>query len=127
MSPERQDLLARQIRDVAAILARAVGLRLEGDAEEARAELERAYAVASGSEGQAVLLRCLDPSGVAQLLPSAESLAAFAELAREEARQSIDPAAGAELTARAEGLLGEARRLDPGIEGALRLLQETGT
>jgi hypothetical protein len=124
MSPERQDHLMRQIRDVATVLARAVGLRIDGSVEEAGEELGRAYSLACGSEGQSALFRSLDPSGVAQLMPSAEGLIAYAELVREEANQCRDTGCRADLMARAVGLAVEALRLDPENEGALRLLGE---
>ena len=43
----REDYVLRQVRAIAAMIARMAGLRLEGSIEEAGAELERAYSLLS--------------------------------------------------------------------------------
>jgi hypothetical protein len=105
MSPgQRDDYVLRQVRAMAEILARIVGLRLDGDPEMARAGLEEAYATLL--ESQAGLIRRVDPATAAKLLGSSEKTLSFAALVEEEAEQEKDEGRRAQLRARA----GELRR-----------------
>jgi hypothetical protein len=100
MSPgQRDDYLLRQASALAEILARIVGLRLDGKPEEARAGLEGAYATLLGS--QAGLLRRVDTATAAKLVGSSEKILTFAALIDEEAEQEKDEGRKALLRARA--------------------------
>lgn len=73
MSSFRQeDYVLRQIKAIAAMLARIVGLRLGGGIEEAWNELERAYALLLGPQKD--LARTIDSSTAAVLLGVREDL-----------------------------------------------------
>ena len=84
------------------MLARMAGLRLGGDIDEARAELERAYSLLLGSQG--ALLRQVDSATAARLLGSRDRIAAFADLLDEEAEQEVDEARRAALRGRVREL-----------------------
>ena len=110
MSSSRQeDYLIRQARIVAAMLARILGLRTGGSTEEARAELENAYALLLGPQGE--LVRRVDSTTAAALLASPDAILALARLTLEEAEQAGDPG-------RAEAL--RRRALELGLEAANR-------
>jgi hypothetical protein len=103
MSPgQRDDYVLRQVRAIAAILARIIGLRLDGDPEQARAGLEEAYTMLLGS--QAPLIRRVDTSTAAKLIGSSEKTLSFAALIEEEAEQEKDEGRSALLRARAADL-----------------------
>jgi len=102
----------RQVRAIAAMLARIVGLRLSGETDQARAELERSYSLLLGSQGE--LLRQVDSSTAARLLGTYERVLAFAQLLDEEAEQETDERRRSHLRERAMELRVEAERLDPG-------------
>jgi hypothetical protein len=119
---QREDFILRQIRAVAAMLARIVGLRMSGQSEEARAELERSYDALLGS--QAEWVRRVDPATAAMLLDSAERILAFAQLLHEEAAQEPERERRGLLEARAAALAEEAARRAPENEEIRRFLQE---
>ncbi len=102
MSPLRDDYILRQTRAIAAILARIIGLRLDGDPERARAGLEEAYAMLL--ESQAGLIRRVDSVTAAKLIGSSEKVLSFAALIEEEAEQEPDEARKALLRSRAAEL-----------------------
>jgi hypothetical protein len=118
----REDYVLRQIRGIAAMLARIAGLRLSGNSEEARAELEKSYALLLGTQGE--LLRRVDSHSAARLLGTPERVLALAQLLREEAEQEGDPARRASLTLRAAELGIEAARRDPESEVVRQFLRE---
>jgi hypothetical protein len=100
--PLRDDYILRQARAIAAVLARIVGLRLDGAPEEARAGLEEAYTMLLGSE--ASLIRRVDSITAAKLIGSSEKILSFAALIEEEAEQEGNAARSALLRARAADL-----------------------
>jgi hypothetical protein len=103
MSPsQRDDYVLRQARAIAAILARIVGLRLEGNPEQAKAGLEEAYTMLLGS--QSGLIRRVDTGTAAKLIGSSEKIISFAELIEEEAEQETDSSRSALLEARSAEL-----------------------
>ncbi len=101
-SSEREDWLARQVRAIAAMVARATGLRIAGAFDEARAELAKAHAELEG--GRSELLRRADAATAALLLGSAERVETYARLLDEEAALATDPGTAAALRARAAAL-----------------------
>jgi hypothetical protein len=103
---KREDYVLRQVRAVAAMLARIAGLRLDGAIEEARLELERAYSLLLGS--RADLIRQIDAKTAATLLGSPETIHAYAQLLREEAAQEPDEEKKGFLQARATELASHA-------------------
>ena len=108
---QREDYLLRQVKVLAAMIARLVGLRTCGQIEEARAELERAYGAVLGPEAE--LVRRADSSTAAMLLGSPERIFLFAQLVREEAAQAGEDGLRKLLTARAAELGKEAARRAP--------------
>ena len=109
-SSYREDYLLRQIKALAVMLARIAGLRLGGNMEEARAQLQIAYDSLFGPRGE--LLRGLDSRAAATLLGSPDAILALAQLTNEEAAQHGDAAYGAALRVRAAELGVEAARRD---------------
>ena len=108
---KREDYVLRQIRDLAAVLARIAGLRLGGNSEEARAELEKSYSILLGSQGE--LLRRVDSKTAAKLLGTPGRILVLAQLLHEEAEQEANSSRRASLTLRAAELGIEASRRDP--------------
>ena len=107
MSPlRREDYLLRQAKAVAAMLAAIAGRRLSGDVDEARAELEQAYSLLLGSQGD--LLRQVDPATAARLLGSSDRILVFAQLLEEEAALETDESRRKTLHDRAVELRGQA-------------------
>lgn len=102
MSPQREDYVQRQIRTIAAMIARMIGLRLGGEPEQAKDELERSYALLLDS--QADLVRRVDAATAARLIGSREKIEAFAQLLDEEAEQAADENRSAFLRGRAAEL-----------------------
>jgi len=102
MTPLRDDWVLRQAQAIAAILARVIGLRIEGDSEQARAGLEEAYGMLLGS--QSGLIRRVDSATVVKLIGSSEKTLAFASLLAEEAEQEPDEGRKTMLRARAAEL-----------------------
>jgi hypothetical protein len=100
----RDDYILRQAQALAQILARIVGLRLDGNPVEAKAGLEEAYTMLLGP--QSALIRRVDASTAAKLIGSTEKTLTFAALIEEEAEQEGDEARRSLLRARA----GEIRR-----------------
>ena len=96
---QRDDYVLRQVQAIAAMIARMMGLRLGGEIEKARTELEEAYTLLLGP--QAGLIRRVDVSTAMRLVGSSERLAVYAQLLEEEAAQETDEARGASLHARA--------------------------
>ena len=100
MSPsQRDDYVLRQTRAIAAMIARMMGLRLEGEPEKARVELEQAYGSLLGP--QAELIRRVDASTAIRLIASRENVEAFAQLLEEESEQATDEKQSAFLRGRA--------------------------
>ena len=103
MSPSaRDDYILRQAQAIAQILARIVGLRLDGEPEKARSGLEEAYTMLLGP--QSALIRRVDPASALKLIGSSEKTLSFASLIEEEALQESDPSRKAVLLARAAEL-----------------------
>ena len=103
---QREDFVLRQLKVIAAMLARIAGLRLAGTAEEAKVELEQAYGLLLGPQSE--FIRRVDPSTAASLLGSKEKIELFAQLLDEEAllvegkdRRSVLQRQAAELRAHA--------------------------
>jgi hypothetical protein len=119
---EREDFLNRQIKGVAAMLVRIVGLRANGQTEDARAELEQLYGLLLGEQGE--LVRRVDASTAAMLLGFPEKILAFARLLDEEAAQETDGGRREQVGLRAVELAIEALRRDPGNEAARHFLEE---
>jgi len=105
---QREDSLLRQIRAVAAMLARIAGLRIAGQMEEAKAELERSYTMLLGSQTE--LVRQVDSSTAAKLLGSSDRIQALAQLLDEEAALEGDEIRAARLRVRAAELRAEGAR-----------------
>jgi hypothetical protein len=84
----RDDYILRQTQALAQILARIIGLRLDGEPEKARAGLEEAYTMLLGA--QSALIRRVDPATAAKLIGSSEKTLSFASLIEEEAEQEPD-------------------------------------
>ena len=108
----QEDFLLRELRKIAAMIARAMGFRATGDLPAARTEIDDAYATLLGP--QSALLRMLDPASAARLIGHPKKLEAFADLTSAEA--ALAAAAGnlqAEnaLRARAKALAEEAAKL----------------
>jgi hypothetical protein len=85
---QREDYVLRQVRAIAAMLARVAGLRISGETEKARAGLEQSYSLLLGP--QAELIRRVDSSTAVVLLGAPERIYAFADLLHEEAAQEKD-------------------------------------
>jgi hypothetical protein len=109
----REDPLLRQLKAVAAMLARIVGLRVSGQIDEARAELENAYAELLGSRGE--LIRRVDERTAARLLGPREAAVAFADLLTMEASLEEDPSRRALLEERAGRVRESSPKGDPGV------------
>jgi hypothetical protein len=105
---EREDHLLRQLKAIAAMLARIAGLRESGAGEEARAELARAGRELLGSEAE--LVPRVDAASAAMLLGSPERIRAYARLLEEEAAQERDAERASFLRARAAEIDLEAAR-----------------
>ena len=121
----QEDFLLRELRKVAAMIARAVGFRAERDMPAARAEIETAYATLLGP--QSALLRMLDPASAARLIGNAKKLAALARVTSAEAGLVADngnPEAERQLAARARAFAEEAVKLDPSDDDAVAALRE---
>ena len=102
----REDYVLRQVRAVAAMLARIAGLRLDGAIEDARLELERAYSALLGSRAE--LIRRMDAKTAATLLGSPEAILTLSQLLREEAALEGDAVRKTELETRAAELAAQA-------------------
>jgi len=103
LSPSaRDDYILRQAQALAQILARIIGLRLDGEPEKARSGLEEAYTMLLGP--QSALIRRVDPATAAKLIGSSEKTLSFASLIEEEAEQEQDESRKAALRARAADL-----------------------
>jgi hypothetical protein len=118
----REDYFLRQVKALAGMLARLVGLRTGGQSEEARAELERAYGALLGPEAE--LVRRADSSTAAMLLGSPERLLLFVQLVCEEAAQAPEDGLRRLLRARAAEFDFEAGRRDPENEEIRRFLRQ---
>ena len=118
MPRQTNDYLLRQTRALAAMLARIAGLRVAGEVEEARDELEQAYGALLGP--QTDLVRRLDPSTAAAMISSPDRMLLMARLLEEERTQGGDES----LHARAVALVGEALRREPENEEAKAMLTE---
>ena len=101
-SSEHEDHLERQIRAVAAMLTRVLGLRLHGDLVGARAELERARTELLGANPG--LFDRLAPASAVTMLGSPARARAYADVLREEAGLLEDAEAAAALEARADAI-----------------------
>lgn len=121
MPRQTNDYLLRQTRAIAAMLARIAGLRVAGEMEEARTELDQAYGALLGP--QTDLVRRLDPSTAAAILASPDRMLLMARILEEERALNGDEA----LHARAVALVHEALRREPEHEEAKALLRELAT
>ena len=112
---QREDFLLRQIQVIAAMLARMAGLRAEGDHVEARAELNRTYAVLL--DEQLEIVQRVDSDTAVMLLGAPVRARAYAELLIEQAEQESDASRAnclrqraSEVAAAAGGAMTAARR-----------------
>jgi hypothetical protein len=119
---EQRDYIMRQVKVVAAMIARMTGLRAGGAHEAAHEELERAYDELLGTE--APLVRRVDAATAVLLLGPPERVAAYARLLIEEATQSGDAAQQADRRGRAVRLALEAARVHGNNEAIRSLLAE---
>ena len=115
----------RELRKVAAMVARALGFRAEGDLPAARAEIDEAYSTLLGPQSD--LLRMLDPPSAARLIGNSKKLVALARLTAADAMLAGD--AGNQQTQkqlydRARTLATEAVKLDPVDENAKAVIDE---
>ena len=113
----------RELRKVAAMIARAMGFRSRGELPAARTEIENGYSTLLGP--QAVLLRMLDVQSAARLLADSRKVTALARLTSAEAALAADsgkPEEERRLLERAKALAREAVDLnssDVEAKGAL--------
>src|SRR5512140_3416991 len=124
MGLERKDYIMRQIRELAAMLARIAGLRVEGNFAEAAAELQAAYHGLLGPDPS--LLLNLDAETVALLLRDDDKLIMLAQVVHEESkflRATADPRAAVSED-RAFRLALEALRRDADSREAARIVTE---
>ncbi len=108
----QEDFLLRELRKIAAMIARAMGFRATGDLPAARTEIDDGYATLLGPQSD--LLRMLDPASAARLIGHPKKLEAFAELTSAEAALVGDGGnqqAQTGLLARARALAAEAAKL----------------
>ena len=94
------------------MIARAMGLRANGDLPAARTEINDAYKTLLGPQSD--LLRMLDPASAARLIGHPKKLETFADLTSAEAALAADarnPQAQNALLARAKALIEEAQKL----------------
>ena len=105
MSPQREDYMSRQIRAIAAMIARMMGWRLSGETEKAKVELDEAYTLLLGP--QAALVRRVDAATATRLIGSREKVLAFSQLLEEEAEQESDEVRRAFLRERAVEVRGQ--------------------
>ncbi|MEO7503392.1 MAG: hypothetical protein ABIW94_12200 [Gemmatimonadaceae bacterium] len=108
----QEDFLLRELRKIAAMIARAMGLRATGDLPAARTEINDAYTTLLGP--QSALMRMLDPASAARLIGHPRKLEAFADLTSAEAALAGDAGnqqAQNGLLARARALAEEAAKL----------------
>ena len=102
-SSEQEDYVLRQIRQLAQVLARVLGLQAKGEMAAADAELSAARAQLLG--GRADLVQHLDPASGATLLAAPRAILAAAELCAMEAellrtRGAVDQASAVSTTTR---------------------------
>ncbi|MFN8177776.1 MAG: hypothetical protein U0167_07610 [bacterium] len=121
-SSQHEDYLLREIRAVAVMLARILGLRTSGRLEEARVELEKAYDHLLGPRVE--LFRKLDSRTAADLVDSPDRTLSLARLVHEEAAQEADAARRSELRMRAVRTALEAARRRPGSAEIREFLTE---
>lgn len=119
MSPSRtDDYILRQIEIAGQMLARALGRRLAGAHDDARATLAQTYELLLGP--QQLLIQNLDVGTAASCLGSPEMTMAYARLVREEALQEADAGRRASLLARAVDLATLAAQQYPDDEDLAR-------
>jgi|SRR5688500_8417043 len=121
----QEDFLLRELRKVAAMIARAMGFRTSGDLPAARDEIENGYLTLLGP--QAALLRMLDVQSCARLIADSRKVTALARLTAAEAALAADdgkPEEAQQLLLRAKSLVREAVDMDPSDEEAKRALAE---
>src|SRR6266511_4244139 len=120
----QEDFLLRELRKVAAMIARALGFRANGDLPAARTEINNAYASLLGPQSD--LLRMLDAASAARLVGDPKRLISFARLTTAEAALAADEnrqQVGKDLTARARVFVEEALRIDPTNDDAMAALE----
>ncbi|HEY3257702.1 MAG TPA: hypothetical protein VGJ64_02510 [Gemmatimonadaceae bacterium] len=121
----QEDFLLRELRKVAAMIARALGFRAQGDLPAARAEIDTAYATLLGP--QSALLRMLDPPSAARLIGNSKKLAALARLTSTEAAladENGNHEAERRLATRARSFAEEAVKMDPRDDDAMEILRD---
>ena len=109
----QDDFLLGEIRRVAEMIARALGLRGSGDLPAARAEIDNAYSTLLGQQSD--LLRMLDPVSAARLIGNPKKIGALASITAADAALAADMGnseAGRRLAARAKSLDEEAAKLE---------------
>lgn len=108
----QEDFLLRELRKIAAMIARAMGFRATGDLPAARTEINDAYTTLLGPQSD--LLRMLDPASAARLIGDFRKVEALARLTSAEAALAADAGnqqAENALLARARALTEEAAKL----------------
>ena len=123
----QEDFLLRELRKVAAMIARALGFRSRSDLPAARAEIDNAYGTLLGPE--APLLRMLDVESVVRLVAHPKRLAALARLTAADATLASDAGMAGEqqrLIARATAFAKAAAALDPTDDEAAAIATELG-
>ena len=117
---QQEDFLLRQVAAVGAALARILGLRRGGAADEARAALDHAYGLLLGTRSD--LLRTIDVASAAALVDAPDAILALAQLSAEEAEQDDDADRRAALRVRAAALAIEALLRDEAHRDAREFL-----
>lgn len=121
----QEDFLLRELRKVAAMIARALGFRSRGELPAARAEIDNAYGTLLGPE--AALLSVLDVESVVRLVGHSKKLAALARLTAADAALAGDAGRDGErkrLIARATALAEAAVAVDPTDDEAVAVATE---
>lgn len=121
----QEDYLLSQIRKIAAMIARAMGLRASGDIPAARAEIDNAWSSLLGPES--ALFRMLDPVSASNLISDPRKIAAVAQLTSAEAALAAD--AGDQqseraLAERVRVFAGEAVKRDPENEDVISAVED---
>ena len=110
----QDDFLLGELRRVAEMIARALGLRGSGDLPAARTEIDNAYSTLLGQQSD--LLRMLDPVSAARLIGNPKKIAALANITAADAAlagEMGNSKVERHLTARVTALAEEAAKLEP--------------
>jgi hypothetical protein len=124
----QEDFLLRELRKIAAMVARAMGFRRNGDLPAARTEITNAYSSLLGPQSD--LLRMLDPVSAARLVGDPRKLVSLARLTAEESALAAaegKPQVEKDLATRSRFFVEEAVRMDPAYDEAAAALEELRT